>query len=100
MSEVKLDLGVYPQVRILVTRDVNLDSESDCAKRNLLKSASDANTILGEYMDLYDLIMSQSAIVDEKAYKFADVCHKPDITGSECEVGNKFLFLSRYSQPF
>lgn len=83
-----------PQVRVLVTRDVDLYSEPNCDRRNLLRSNADARRVLNDYMDLYDEIISLSVTYKGKDYLLDDVCHMPDSAAVGCEVGFGFYLES------
>lgn len=69
-----------------MTRNVDLDEEVDCKRRDLLRSNLDAKRVLTSYMDLYDLIENQSVTSEGKTVRLKDVCHKPDAGTDDCEV--------------
>lgn len=75
-----------------MTRNVDLDKELDCKKRDLLRSNSDAKRVLMSYMDLYGLIANQTVASEGMVVKLEDVCHKPDARAVGCEVGCHVLF--------
>lgn len=69
------------QTRVLVTRNVDLTKESNCAKRDLLVDPDDGKKILLEIFDLFDRI--QAIRVEEGGEKLGieDICFKPIVNG-------------------
>lgn len=74
------------QIRVLVKRDVDLKRETECDRRSLLRSNSDAQRVLNDYMDLYDEIVNLAVMHEGKAYTLNDVCHMLDSAAAGCEV--------------
>lgn len=74
------------QIRVLITRDVDLQHEMDCGKRNLLLNSTDTKHILLDFMDLFELIEQQAIEYNDDLYYLHDVCEKPEGETSHCKA--------------